>query len=175
MAFELYFDPNAWDFSRGGKIGGWFVGKGVASGYRHSPDGASHRFMWQNNGAAQSYIYPPAGMRQKDPKLKPEGHGVGYFQKDLFRAGTLKVGQWNKIELGIKVNSFDSSGKPRQDGMSQLTVNGKSGVLDGIIWAAKPETKITSFQINSFFGGPSPAVKDSISYIRGFKLYEWKD
>lgn len=173
VSFEVYFDPKNWNFSRGGKMAGISVGPGVASGFRHSVDGASHRIMWQAGGGAISYIYPPAKMKQEDPKLKPEGHGVGYFG-DKFPAGTLKVGQWNRIELGVKVNTF-TNGKPNPDGKSQLTINGVSGVLTNVRWAARPDIKIDAFGYGSFFGGPSPAVVDSVSYIRNFSVHKWKD
>ena len=54
VAFDIYFAPGAWQWSKGGKIGGLFVGPGVASGYRHSDNGASHRIMWQREGGAIS-------------------------------------------------------------------------------------------------------------------------
>lgn len=173
VSFEVYFDPKQWDFSRGGKMAGFSVGPGVSSGFRHSVDGASHRIMWQSGGGAISYIYPPAKLKQEDPKLKAEGHGVGYFG-DKFPAGTLKVGAWNRIELGVKVNTF-TNGKPNPDGKSQLTINGVSGVLNNIRWSKSPDIKIHAFGYGSFFGGPAPAVVDSVSYIRNFAIHKWKD
>lgn len=173
VAFDVYFDPKQWNFSRGGKMAGFSVGPGVSSGFRHSEDGASHRIMWQSNGGAISYVYPPSKMKQEDPNLKPEGHGVGYFG-DKFPAGTLKVGAWNRVEIGVKVNTF-TNGKPNPDGKSQLTINGVSGVLTNVRWAKSPDLKIDSFMYGSFFGGPSPAVVDSVSYIRNFTIHKWKD
>jgi len=174
VAFDVYFDPKNWNWSKGGKIGGLFVGPGVASGYRHSENGASHRMMWQRDGGAISYVYPPANLAQADPKLKPEGHGVGYFGEDKFPAGTLKVGQWNHVEIGVKVNTF-TNGKPKPDGKSMLTINGVSGVLTNVRWARSPDLKIDNFGYSTFFGGPDPAVVDSISYVKNFEIYKWKD
>lgn len=174
VAFDLYFDPAAWHWSKGGKIGGLFVGPGVASGYRHSDDGASHRMMWQREGGAISYIYPPAKLKQADPDLKPDGHGVGYFGKDKFPPGFLRPGQWNRVEIGVKINSF-TGGKPNPDGMSQLTINGVSGVLDNVRWAKSPDLKIEKFENNVFMGGPDPAVVDSVLYMKNFEIYSWKD
>ena len=175
VAFDLFFDPANWHWSKGGKIGGLFVGPGVASGYRHSENGASHRMMWQRDGAAISYIYPPAKLAQADPQLKPEGHGVGYFGRDKFPAGTLKVGRWNRVEIGVKVNTFSAAGKPNPDGKSMLTINGVSGVLTNIRWARSPDLKIHNFTYGTFFGGPDPAVVDSVSYVRNFEVFQWKD
>lgn len=171
MAFEVYFEPG-WDFSKGGKIGGFHIGNGVASGYRHSDTGSSHRIMWQRGGGAISYIYPPSNLAQVDPKLDPEGHGIGYFA-DLFPAGTLKVGQWNSIEIGVKINSF-TNGKPNPDGVAVLTINGKTGVKRDIRWSRSPNLVISSFIFGTFFGGPDPAVVDCAAYYRNFAMLPWK-
>lgn len=171
VAFDLFFDPANWHWSKGGKIGGLFVGPGQASGYQHSPNGASHRMMWQRDGGAISYIYPPSNLKQADPKLSDEGHGVGYFG-DVFPAGTLKVGQWNHVEIGVKINTF-TNGKPNPDGKSMLTINGASGVLNNIRWARSPDLRIDNFNYGTFFGGPDPAVKDSVSYVKDFEVYKW--
>lgn len=172
VAFDVYFDPKAWAWSKGGKIGGLFVGPGVASGYRHSDDGASHRMMWQRDGGAISYIYPPAKLPQADPKLKPDGHGIGYFGNTFDKV--LKVGQWNHVEIGVKVNTFSGT-KPNPDGKSMLTINGKTGTLDNVRWAKSPDLKIHAFEFSTFFGGPDPATVDSVLYAKNFEVYKWKD
>ena len=173
VAFDVYFDPANWHWSKGGKLGGIHIGPGKSSGYEHSPDGSSHRIMWQRDGGAISYIYPPSGLQQEDPKLRAEGHGIGYFGNDLFKPGTLKVGAWNHVEIGVKLNTFDAAGKPRPDGKSQLTINGVSGVLDNVRWARSPDIKINSFSYGTFFGGPDPAKVDSVSYVKNFVVHDW--
>jgi hypothetical protein len=174
VAFDVYFDPAHWDWSTGGKLGGIHIGSGKASGYQHSPDGASHRIMWQRGGGAISYIYPPSNLHQKDPKLRAEGHGIAYFG-DLFKPGTLKEGKWNHVEIGVKLNTFDANGKPRANGKAQLTVNGVSGVLDNVRWSRSPAIKINSFSYGTFFGGPGPACVDSVSYVKNFVVHAWDD
>ena len=174
MTFDVYFDPARWAWSKGGKVAGLFVGPGKASGYEHSENGASHRMMWQRDGGAISYIYPPANLKQADPKLSDEGHGVGYFG-DKFPAGTLKVGRWNHVEIGVKLNSFTPAGKPVADGKSALTINGVSGVLDNVRWARSPGLTIDSFLYGTFFGGPDPATVDSVSYVKNFEVHDWRD
>jgi hypothetical protein len=129
--------------------------------------------MWQRDGGAISYIYPPSGLPQQDPRLKAEGHGIGFFS-DIFRPGTLRAGRWNHVEIGVKLNSFDDSGAPRADGMAQLTVNGITGVLRGIRWAASPSLKINNFCYATFFGGPDPALVDSVAYVKNFAVHGWR-
>lgn len=172
VAFDIYFDPARWHWSRGGKLGGIFVGTGKASGGRHSDDGASHRIMWQEDGGAISYVYPPAGLPQRDPKLKASNYGIGYHHQAF--QGALKAGQWNHVEIGVKLNSF-RGGKPAMDGKAVLTVNGVTAALDGINWSKSPDIQITSFEYNTFFGGPDPARVDSVAYTKNYEVYEWRD
>lgn len=166
-AFDVFFDKG-WDWSKGGKIGGLFVGHGAASGYEHSPTGSSHRIMWQRDGGAISYVYPPSGLKQEDPALKDDGHGIGYF-RDVFPAGTLKVGQWNAVELGIRLNSF-SGGKPNADGVAFLKINGRSAFKNDIRWARSPDLQISNVTFNTFFGGPDPATKDCVALYKNVRM-----
>lgn len=170
ISFEVYFEKG-WHFSKGGKIGGLFIGEGNASGYRHSDTASSHRIMWKKDGAAISYIYPPSNLKQEDADLKASGCGIGYFI-DVFPAGTLKVGAWNSVTLGVKMNSFEG-GRPNPDGVSYLEVNGKSAKLRNVRWSRSSDLKISKFDFNTFFGGPDPAVKDCIAYFRNFKVLPW--
>lgn len=168
--FDVYFEPG-WHFSRGGKIAGFHIGQGAASGGDHSPDGASHRIMWQSDGGAISYIYPPKGLQQVDRRLTDSGYGVGYFH-DTFPGGTLKIGEWNHVEVGVRVNTF-SGDKPNADGAAYLHVNGKTGIQNSIRWSAREDLKITEFNFGTFFGGPDPAKVDCVAYYQNFKLFDW--
>jgi hypothetical protein len=171
MSFQVYFAPG-WDFSKGGKIGGFHVGHGKASGYRHSDTASSHRIMWQRDGGAISYIYPPSNLAQADPRLRPEGCGIGYFH-DAFPAGTLKVGRWNTVRIGVKVNTFDAHGAPRPDGVALLEVNGEERRLENVRWSRSPDLKISTFELGTFFGGPDPAVRDCTAHYATFRWEPW--
>ena len=171
VAFDVYFDPG-WHWSRGGKLGGIFIGDGAASGGAHSSDGASHRMMWQADGGAISYLYLPAGVPQPNPLVKSTGFGLG-LHHDTFK-NALKKGQWNHVEIGVKLNGFDAAGRPAGDGAASLTINGVTGFVDRINWTPRPSMKISGFEYNAFFGGPDPAVVDSVHYLKNFTVHEWK-
>lgn len=173
VTFDILFDANTWKWSGGGKLGGLFVGSGAASGGKHTADGASHRVMWQKDGGAISYLYMPAGIAQSNPALAGDhffGTGVHH---DRF-AKVFKVGQWNRVELGLRLNTFGPDGTPRADGVSSLTINGVTGVLEGLVWAASPATTIRGFDYNAFFGGPDPALQDCAHYVTNFEVHAWK-
>lgn len=173
VAFDILFDPERWHWSRGGKIGGLFVGDGKASGGQHTATGASHRLMWQADGGAISYCYFPAGVSQ--PNVPTSGHGFGEgYHHDLF-ARAFRPGKWHHVELGLKNNTFDAAGAPVADGAASLTIDGKTGVLRGIVWSAKPGTALSGFELTSFFGGPDPAVVDSVYYATNFAVHAWRD
>lgn len=173
VAFDVFFDGSKWEWSKGGKLGGIFIGPGKASGGRKTEDGASHRIMWKADGGAISYIYPPTGLPQTNPGFKGNPtYGYGLHQ-DTFK-GILKKGQWNRVEIGVKLNSF-VNGKPAGDGRAVLTVNGKTAVTENINWAKSPNILIDSFEYSTFFGGPDPATTDSVTYTKNFAVYEWKN
>lgn len=171
VAFDAYFELG-FDFARSGKFGGLFVGHGAASGGQHSPTGASHRVTWQRKGAVASYIYPPKDVPQEDPNLKDEGSGVHYLD-DKFPAGTLKLGQWNRMAVGIKMNTFDGNGKPRPDGMGLLHVNGRTEFLGRIRWSRSRDLVITNFSFSTFFGGAIASPKDQTAFYTNFKVMSW--
>lgn len=174
VAWDVFFEPG-WDFVRGGKFGGMGVGPGVASGYRHSEDGASNRVMWQEDGGCIVYIYPPEGSKQEVPALRAQSdkdHGAGFFGREFAKA--LKIGAWNRIELGTKLNTFTGS-RPNADGKASLTVNGVSRTLDDVVWRKFPKLAIESFEFGVFFGGPSPASRNCRALYKNFAVHAWKE
>lgn len=174
VGFDVFFDPASWHWSAGGKLGGLFVGDGKASGGRHSATGASYRIMWQADGGAISYFYLPKGVAQPNPQLQgSRDFGLGLHHATF--AGALKAGQWNRVQIGVKLNSFAADGKPAGDGRAMLWVNGASAVTNNVNWSARPDMLLSGFEYSTFFGGPDPAVVDSVSYVRNFEVREWRD
>ena len=174
FAWEVYY-PQGFQFAKGGKHGGVFIGHGAASGYDHSPTGSSNRVMWQKfdkDGAGViSYIYPPSDLKQKIPGLDPEGHGIGFFKDDFKNA--LKYDTWNKIEIGTKMNTF-KNGVPQLDGESYVVVNGKKRVLKGINWSRSPDLFINRLDCNNFFGGPDPSPVNQHAYFKNFQMKKYQ-
>lgn len=172
VSFDVYF-PAGWKWARGGKFGGVSVGTEPASGGRHNDRGASNRIMWQTDGGAILYIYPPSGVKQVAPALaKAKDYGNGVFNAEFARA--LRVGQWNTVELGTRLNTFSGS-KPNADGAGSLTVNGRTETIDRVIWRRYPDVRLEGFDMGVFFGGPDPSPVDQHAYYKNFRVHEWKD
>ena len=169
MHFDVKFD-HGFKFETGGKIGGFFCGEGEADGYRHCPTASSCRMMWRENGSCVSYIYPPQGVKQTDPKLNCDGCGI---DRNEFPHGVLKPGEWHAITIGLKMNTFDSAGKPRHDGIAFFSVNGVAKSLGGVVWAASAKYPITSFTFNTFFGGGCVAPGRCTTRFKNFKLSKY--
>ena len=157
-------------FPGGGKFGGVGIGYGAASGGNHSPTGASNRIMWQEDGGIIAYIYPPEGVPQSIPGLKTDGFGGGFFKDSL--AKSLKLGSWNKIELGTKMNTF-VNGVPQGDGECYVSVNGVKRTLFGINWSRSPDLKISQINMGNFFGGPTPSPVEQFCYFKNFQVGEY--
>lgn len=170
FSWDVWY-PEGFNFVRGGKYGGAFIGTGVASGYRHSPNGASNRIMWQKDGGIIAYVYPSSDLEQKIDGLDPEGHGVGFFNAEL--ASALKPDAWNTIEVGTKMNTF-KNGKPQFDGTTYVVVNGKKCVQSGINWSSKPSININRFAWDSFFGGPSPTPETQVCHFSNFQMLKYE-
>ena len=170
FAWDVWY-PKGFDFAKGGKHGGVFIGRGAASGYQHSTTGSSNRVMWQRSGGIIDYIYPPSDLKQKIPTLDPNGHGIGFFQDEFKNA--LKYDFWNRVEIGTKMNTF-KNGVPQLDGESVVVVNGKKAVLKGINWSCSPDLMIDHIDWNSFFGGPDPSPKSQFAYFTNFTMKKYQ-
>ena len=165
---ELHYQmkPEAgFDWARGGKLPGLFMGKGVACGGKRCDTASSARLMWQKDGSVIGYLYTMLGTKNAD--LKHGKYGAGVFNNQGLM---LKPGDWNDIRVRVKLNTIDSNGRPRSDGEFQLTVNGKSLTMDGIQWRTTDKTKITAGYIVSAFGGPEESPKTQSTQFKGFEV-----
>jgi hypothetical protein len=97
------------------------------------------------------------------------------FLLDMFRSGTLRVGQWNRVVMGLKMNSFDAAKKPNADGTAMLSINGKTGYVNQIRWSRAPNLTISALGMGAFFGGPRgwEAVVDCTAYYKNFQAGTW--
>jgi len=171
FGYDVFF-PTGYKFALGGKMGGMYMGSGDASGGHHSKDASSNRIMWQVDGGAILYVYPPLGVKQPDPQLQGDPtYGFGALKPEFAKA--FKTGQWNRVEIGTKLNTL-THGKPNADGVGSLAINGVTHTLSNVIWRTGPWA-INTLVFNEFFGGPdnSPVTQDC--YYKNFGMFAWKD
>jgi hypothetical protein len=172
LGFDVFFEPG-WQWARGGKFGGFYIGKGHASGRRHSPTASSHRIMWQEEGGAISYIYAPLDLDQLDETLEPRNDRAGSgFHHDAF-AKVFEVGRWHSVRVGVRNNTY---GNAKPDGVAYLRVDGKKEVKREIKWTASnrdPKPHINHITWNTFFGAPQTAPVDCVAFYRNFKLLKY--
>jgi hypothetical protein len=172
MSFRVYFAPG-WHFSNGGKLTGFHIGEGNASGGRHSPNASSCRISFKEGGGAWMYVYPPSNLKQDDPAVsRTTGTGIGMY-REKFPPGTFKIGEWNDVKIAVKLNTIDAAGKPAADGMSYVQINDKSATLTGMRWRRSADLLIEHYNFATFFGGGDPSVKDVTAYYRNFRLGPW--
>jgi hypothetical protein len=184
MSFDINFQPG-FSFvnnttSEGGKVGGLHVGKGAASGCRHTPDGASLRLVWQrgNNkdrkgSGASVYTYLPTGTRGKQPafveKLGSPNCGLHLFRDYLDQIFS-NTGSWYNVTLGIQLNDVG-----RSNGKIFFEIKGPKSFRaeeSGMMWRTSASMDIREASISSFFGGGGQQknVKPSTFLIKNVML-----
>ena len=171
MSYDVMFLPG-WTWGNGGKMHGLHIGDGAASGGRFSRNGASVRVMWKMDGGAIAYVYAPMGVAQPSLGSRPGGkYGTGVFHDEFERA--LRVGRWNRVQLGVRLNSFAPDGSPRPDGAVKLTINGVTRELGGVALSASRGMDIERILFSTFAGGPHAMERDGHQLFKGFTLYRY--
>jgi hypothetical protein len=167
VKFSLYFADNfPWDatssHSVGGKLGGFSIGTGDASGGNFSPTGSTYRLTFHDGGAALGYLYPEvkqtisshnigwalADQSQQLQQVSNINDGLHIWSKD---PPHFKKGQWNAIEMFMKLNT-----PGKYDGVMELVVNGMKMSLNTVRYR-NDNAIINDWSLDTFFGGGSLA------------------
>lgn len=171
LSYRVRFADN-FDWVRGGKLPGLFIGHGHASGGDHSAGAASCRLMWLAKGKVIAYVYTPSGIRQS-ASYAHEVHEGKQYGDSLFHDAKLflkKGGAWNDIILRVRVNGFTEEGDPKPDGVVTLSVNGQAVTFTGIVWRRKPSIKIDHVAVVTFFGGHWKSKTDTHADFADFSI-----
>ena len=174
--FRIFFDPNfPWSpqavKKSAGKILGFFVGSGDASGGNYSTTGASFRVCWSWNGGLAPYLYPQVRREHskndsgrnitwteldQSPQVQSVsaiamGVHVFYPPRDRQDPSSwdlrLAAGRWNDVEMFMKLNTPGA-----KDGVLEVTVNGVTRRLDTVRFRYD-NSKIMGVKVHPFFGG----------------------
>lgn len=151
-SFDVQFEKG-FDWNCTGKVGGFFIGSGKASGGKrnNSKNGASVRFNWDKNGGAFAYAYVPRGTRKDQPDdMQGKETQIKLF-RDKFK-GALSGGGWKNVELGVKLNTV-KNGKAQRNGELTMRIGDKTETVEGIVWRNDNNIKIEKLEIQPFHGG----------------------
>lgn len=168
LTYKVRFAED-FQWSKGGKLPGLFIGYGDASGGQRSPTAASCRLMWRQDGGIVAYVYTPSGIRQSHEYTRAVQPGGKYGDKVF--ASKFAVGRgrdWNDIVLRVRLNGFDPSGEPRADGLLTLGVNNQTATLQGIVWRRRRDVQIASIAVSTFYGGKWRCPADTHAEFTGF-------
>lgn len=164
LRFKVFFDsgfPWGDDMPKsGGKVIGFRIGSGDASGGNYSSTGATYRVTWSYNGALWPYLYPQtkggSARTWDNMDQSAEVQGVGKISAGihLWKSGKgegwplrAKTGQWNTVEMYCKLNT-----PGKKDGVLELTVNGQTRRISTVRYR-NDNAKINGVQVHPFFGG----------------------
>jgi hypothetical protein len=176
ISLKIFFDPDfPWIPNQGtarGKIGGKLVGfdlgHGAASGGNYSKTGGSIRLVFSPQGGITPYLYPQVKQERsrKDGNVIKESDvdqtdsfwkigGLTSAGTHMFRAGkndlplaAFQRGRWNDVSLYVKLNT-----PGKYDGIVEVSVNGKTVRFDQMRYRYDSSVKIEAFGIHTFFGG----------------------
>ena len=131
LSYQVSFADN-FDWVKGGKLPGLFLGNPGASGGRYSTEGASVRIMWRANGDAEAYVYLPIGVTQpssynstthiihNDDKGDSLWRGLFKLSKKMVNTILISI-DTTKGSLNVMINGV---GKSCSVNWSQLNVSG---------------------------------------------------
>lgn len=163
--------PDSFQWSRGGKLPGLYMGFGPASGGRHAGTAASCRLMWQPDGEVIAYLYLPTGVKQSAAYARAARQGDVYGDA-LFRDAGLRLvrgtGAWNDIVMRVKLNTFDADGRPLPDGVVTVGVNQAVATFEGIVWRRRRDVRIDNIWLQTFYGGKWECPQDTYAEFKGF-------
>lgn len=168
LVYRVRF-PDSFDWGRGGKLPGLFVGVGEAAGGQHSANAASCRLMWQAGGGVIAYVYPPAGVKQTAAYARAARQGDTYGD-GLFAGEGLRLvrgDRWNDIVVRVKLNTFDGQGRPLPDGLVTVSVNQEAATFGGIIWRRRRDIRVNHIAFSTFFGGKWKSPRDTYAEFKG--------
>jgi hypothetical protein len=173
----------------GGKLGGFRIGSGNASGNRYTPNAATYRLVFNAGGYVNPYLYPETKKEYTGNKIpwslldQKQGvqdvsavySGVHVWHptkiddenKDGMNGMFLKKGQWNRVSMYCKLNT-----PGKYDGILELKVNGIKRKLSDVRYR-NDKALIGGFQLETFFGGSDMSYappEDTRAYFAGYKF-----
>lgn len=159
---------HGFDWGRGGKLPGFFIGTGS-----HGPDGASARLKWLEHGKVVASVSVPTTVRQKRSYNSSISRRGSFGDDEMFESGVLvfdRGARWNDVVLRVKLNGFDDDETPVHDGILTVSVNGKAVTRNDMVWRARKDVLIQNLAITVFLGGKWTCPSDTWAEFKDFWL-----
>lgn len=168
--FKIWFDDAfPWAAKNGqrvgGKLGGFAMGQGKASGGYYSDKAATLRLIFDDDRGALAYLYPQVrrtftsdatwDLLDQTDELEAASYiatGVHVFAPNKKPQLRFKSGQWNEVELYAKLNT-----PGKYNGVIELVVNGQSAKVSSVRFRYTSDVKINHVTLAPFFGGSTTA------------------
>lgn len=163
LCYRVYF-PEDFDWKRGGKLPGLFIGHPGATGGNWEYKAGSARVVWQRDGVAAVYLYLPLQVAFDGSKQMAVDTQSDEFKRcchltkkgcHLWNSGPnvlrFKKGQWNDVQLVVRLNTIG-----KQDGYLELTVNGEKKSCHGMAWRTRAHLAVGGVVWQTFYGGSTP-------------------
>jgi hypothetical protein len=161
--------PDNFDFVKGGKLPGMWIGNQGANGGVNLDNGFSSRFMWRSGGQAEVYLYVPLNQTTDYQKLIINNNNYG---DSLWRGLlNLELDIWNNMTMCIKLNTYD-----KYDGILKVINNNNTFEFDTLKWTNHKDELINGLMMTTFFGGNdiSWAPKyNTMTYFTNFTVWNF--
>jgi len=169
--FNVNFAAN-FNWAKGGKLPGFWIGDMGASGGNHDINGYSFRIAWKANGIGEVYLYIP--QNQNQDYYNQEGYVSNDIYGDSLWRGVFQFykNRWNSIIISSSLNTFQG-GIAMNDGKLNLTINNITKFFNQLKWTEDPSHKINGIMMDTFFGGSDVSWATPVtkwSYFRNFNL-----
>ena len=164
-AVEVRFDvmfKKGFGFARGGKLPGFFGGKGNTGGDKPTgKDGFSARMMWREDGRAVQYLYYPD---QPDKY----GHQIPWTDQTTGKQIKFEPGQWHTVVHQLAINTPE-----KNDGVLRAFFDGKVVLdIDDLRFRDTNDFAIDGFLLSTFFGGGDASWQTTAQEILFFDNFQ---
>lgn len=177
--YDIKFASN-FEWVKGGKLPGLWIGDIGASGGNHINYGYSYRVAWKQYGQVEAYLYIPTNQSQ-DLILEPEYIKNDLYGDSLWRGFTnFTKDKWYTITMYIKLNTFSKNTpiiSPNYDGIISLKINNTTRIYNKLVWSTKSNLLINGIMMDSFFGGSDVSyatINTTYIYFNNFKVSRFK-
>jgi hypothetical protein len=140
--------PEKFNWVKGGKLAGIWMGNIGANGGNHIADGASFRVMWRAEGALEAYVYTPTN-QSPDFMNATKSISNNEYGLSVWRGSAYAIaGEWTNITITAVMNSSNGT----SDGIIGLTVNNVALSFNKFNWGSNA-FNIEGLMMHTFFGG----------------------